>query len=45
MGVFGNIGQANYAATKAGVLGMTKNWAKEFAMKGANVRINAIAPG
>ena len=45
VGVFGNIGQANYAATKAGILGLTKTWAKEFAMKGANVRVNAIAPG
>jgi 3-oxoacyl-[acyl-carrier protein] reductase len=45
VGIFGNIGQANYAATKAGVLGLTMTWAKEFARKGANVRCNAIAPG
>jgi len=45
VGVFGNIGQANYAATKAAVLGLTKTWAKEFALKGGNVRVNAIAPG
>lgn len=45
VGVFGNIGQANYAATKAGVIGMTKTWAKEFGRKGRNVRCNAIAPG
>lgn len=45
VGEYGNIGQANYAASKAGVLGLTKTWAKEFAMKGGNVRVNAIAPG
>lgn len=45
VGVYGNIGQANYAATKSGIMGLTKTWAKEFALKGANVRVNAIAPG
>lgn len=45
VGVYGNIGQANYAASKAGVIGMSKTWAKEFARKGANVRCNVIAPG
>ncbi len=45
VGTFGNIGQANYAATKAGLIGMTKTWAKEFSMRGANVRVNAISPG
>jgi 3-oxoacyl-[acyl-carrier protein] reductase len=41
----GNVGQTNYAATKGGVVSMTKSWAKEFARKGAQVRANAIAPG
>jgi 3-oxoacyl-[acyl-carrier protein] reductase len=42
-GVYGNVGQTNYAATKAGVVGMTKSWAKELGRKGINV--NAVAPG
>ncbi len=45
VGVFGNIGQANYSATKGAVISLTKTWAKEFARKGANVRVNAVAPG
>jgi 3-oxoacyl-[acyl-carrier protein] reductase len=42
-GIYGNVGQTNYAATKAGVVGMTKSWAKELGRKGINV--NAVAPG
>ena len=45
VGEYGNIGQANYAAAKAGVIGLTKTWAKEFARKGAAVRVNCITPG
>ncbi|EDL64062.1 3-oxoacyl-ACP reductase FabG [Bacillus sp. SG-1] len=42
-GLYGNVGQTNYAASKAAVIGMTKTWAKEFGPKGINV--NAVAPG
>lgn len=45
VGMDGNVGQTNYSATKAGVIGMTKTWAKELARKGAQVRVNAVAPG
>ena len=45
VGEYGNIGQVNYAASKAGVIAMTLSWAKEFARKGENVRVNAVAPG
>ncbi|NLY86175.1 MAG: 3-oxoacyl-ACP reductase FabG [Tissierellia bacterium] len=43
VGLYGNFGQTNYAATKWGVIGMTKTWAKELGRKG--VRVNAVAPG
>ena len=43
VGLYGNFGQTNYAAAKAGVIGMTKTWAKELGRKG--VRANAICPG
>ncbi|WP_201716865.1 3-oxoacyl-ACP reductase FabG [Rossellomorea arthrocnemi] len=42
-GVYGNVGQTNYAATKAAVVGMTKTWAKELGRKG--ITVNAVAPG
>jgi len=57
VGEYGNVGQANYAASKAGVIGLSKTWAKEFSTKRVTledgtkstvytkVRVNAIAPG
>lgn len=45
VGIYGNIGQTNYAATKAGVIAMTKTWAKELARKGTQIRVNVVAPG
>lgn len=41
--LYGNFGQTNYVATKAGVIGMTKTWARELGFKG--VTVNAVAPG
>jgi 3-oxoacyl-[acyl-carrier protein] reductase len=43
VGIYGNFGQTNYVATKAGVIGMTKVWAKELGRKG--ITVNAVAPG
>lgn len=45
VGEYGNIGQANYSASKGGVITISKTFAKEFARKGAQVRCNSIAPG
>ncbi len=43
VGVFGNAGQANYAASKAGIIGFSKSIAKEVGSR--NIRCNVIAPG
>lgn len=43
VGLYGNFGQTNYAATKFGVIGFTKTWSRELGPKG--VRTNAVAPG
>lgn len=45
VGEYGNIGQANYSASKAGLIGMSKSWAKEFARKGLPIRVNVVCPG
>jgi 3-oxoacyl-[acyl-carrier protein] reductase len=45
VGIDGNIGQSNYAASKGGVIALTRSWAKEFTRRGARVRVNAVAPG
>jgi 3-oxoacyl-[acyl-carrier protein] reductase len=43
VGIYGNFGQTNYAASKFGVIGFVKTWARELGPKG--IRCNAVAPG
>ena len=43
VGLYGNFGQTNYAASKFGVIGMVKTWARELGRKG--IRANAVCPG
>jgi 3-oxoacyl-[acyl-carrier protein] reductase len=43
VGLYGNFGQSNYVATKSGIIGLTKVWARELGRKG--ICVNAVAPG